>query len=259
MSRAQLKHLLLDVSFKDKPKIIDLEVEFKPIARLLLMDILAACSAASNAEITINVCKHLGNRIGIEAESVEKILDYCIKHDILFAVNGKITNSRVIKDQESYYNKLESDRKRKDSKRIPTGNNCDPDIDFDIDNDLDLNLIKEDPQAVKAIARWVEHRFKIGKPLDQMAVDSLILLYRGKLSELPDDVDHSISNGWKTLNAKPRQLPQKTFKPQEPSVRRVINNYVPPTAAERRKLTPEQIAANKRLIEEKLGKIKGVA
>jgi hypothetical protein len=229
MSRAQLKHVLLDVSFKDKPKIIDLEVEFKPIARLLLMDILAACSAASNAEITVNVCKHLGNRIGIEAESVEKILDYCVKYDILFSVNGKITNSRVIKDQESYFNKLESDRKRKESKRNPSGNNKDPDIDFDIDidNETDLNSLEleialpefQNTETSTAIVRWARHQKKLGRGFDQGGVDSMLSLYRSSPRDLAIDIDHSILNGWKTLNAKSRDAPRKEKKSTKDTIR----------------------------------------
>lgn len=171
MSRAQLKHVLLDVTFKDKPKIIDLEIEHKPIARLLVMDILAACSAATNAEITRNVCIYLGNRIGIEAESVENILNYCIDNDILWAVNGKITNPRVIKDQESYYRKLESDRKRKESKRIPTGKNTDSDIDFDID--IDINN-KENSQPKIGLIKLSEHVriSEINKPLFELRLQS---------------------------------------------------------------------------------------
>lgn len=138
--RAQLKHVLLDCNFKDKPKIIDLELTFKPISRLFLIDILAACSTATNAKISRKVCAYLGNRIGIDADSVEKILDYCIANDILWSVDGLITNSRVIKDQESYFKKLDSDRKRKESKRNPVGQRPDPDIDFDIDFDIDIDL-----------------------------------------------------------------------------------------------------------------------
>lgn len=133
------------------------------------------------------------------------------------------------------------------------------DIDIDNDNVIDLNILKEDPKAAKAVNRWIEHRRKINKPLDQMAVDSLIMLYAGRYNDLPDDIDHSISNGWKTLNAKPKQPSPKVFKPPEPAVRRTINNYVPPTPEEKKRLTPEQVAANRKLIEEKLGKIKGVS
>lgn len=257
MKRAQLKHVLLDVGFKDKPKIIDLEVEFKPIARLLLIDILAACSSASNAEITINVCKHLGNRIGIGSESVEKVLDYCIKHDILFLVNGKITNSRVIKDQESYFNKLESDRRRKESKRNPSGNNTDPDIDFDIDIDKLEIVIPEfqDPKISKAITRWKQHRQKLGKPFDQMALDALQSLYRGRANELADDIDHSISNGWKTLNAKSRDKPQA----QAPQIRQTLQTYIPPTESEKARPSEESKRRVRELIAKTLEKKKSEA
>lgn len=263
MSRAQLKRMYLDVNFFSNPKIEALGYKFGSASQACLLEILCAMSKATNAQVDEDFIYSRIHKHRIEQAS--DLFNYLLEKKILFKDGNGFSNGPVIKDQESYSRKLEASnarvtRFRGKKEALPSERETrTPDIDSDYDNVIDLNILKEDPKAVKAIARWIEHRRKINKPLDQMAVDSLIMLYGGRYDELPDDIDHSISNGWKTLNAKPKQQPSKVFKPPEPAVRRTINNYVPPTQEERKRLTPEQVAANRKLIEEKLGKVKGVS
>lgn len=189
--------------------------------------------------------------------------------------DGAIYCHRMVRDEKERQDKIKAGLASAEAKRQQkaqhdsqqTGNRLAtaPNTDTNTGNDLDPNKLEvtlpefQKPEIVQAVKSWQAHRRSLSCQFDQGALDSMLLLYRGRVDQLADDIHHSITNGWKTLNEKQRQPSQRIFKPQEPSVRRVINNYVPPTPAEKRKLTPEQIAANKRLIEEKLGKIKGVA
>jgi hypothetical protein len=118
--------MLIDVGFKDKPKVLELQAEFGPLARLLFLDIMAAMSAATNAEVTIAVIRMLGDRIGISAQLSEAIVSWCLMQDMLAEANGRITNIRVIEDQESYFqtlskSKQEAIRKRADYQRRKSG------------------------------------------------------------------------------------------------------------------------------------------
>lgn len=263
MTRAQLKHVLLDVDFKDKPKIIDLEIEFKPIARLLLLDILAACSKATNAEISRNVCQFLGNRIGIDAESVEKILDYCIKNEILWSVNGKITNSRVIKDQESYFKKLETDRLRKDPRRIPTGketekekilngSNKDPDIDIDIESIKEnsqppkLPPILDTPEMRDAFLACNERLKKSGRPLDEIALNQLFARFSCDKSRLLKAFQFTASLTKAKNVIEPPDKTQAQYQKQDPPRAR-IPEFKPPEREKVDPNSPEVLAAKAKI------------
>lgn len=145
MSRAQLKHLLLDVNFKDKPQVVNLEAEFSPLARLFYMDLMAAMSSATNARITKSVARVLGSRIGIDPTAVNEIITFCLTNGLLELEGDMITNSRVIKDQESYAKKLASVKERvtrfreKGNADVTRNKTVTPDNVYDYDNDLNNN------------------------------------------------------------------------------------------------------------------------
>lgn len=259
MSRAQLKRMYLDVNFFSNPKIEALGYKFGSASQACLLEILCAMSKATNAQVDEDFIYSRIHKHRIEQAS--DLFNYLLEKKILFKDGNGFSNGPVIKDQESYSRKLEASnarvtRFRGKKEALPSERETrTPDIDSDYDNVIDLNILKEDPKAAKAVARWIEHRRKINKPLDQMAVDSLIMLYAGRHNELPDDIDHSISNGWKTLNAKPRHQP-KVFKPPDPPNRKTINNYIPPTIDEKKRPSEESKARVRALIEKSLGKTK---
>lgn len=267
MSRAQLDHVLLDVDFFNNPKIRALKGKFGHISQLCLIDAYTAMSRATNAII--------------DGDCVMAILsDYQLKWDFwehcldkgLVKIEGQgYSNSRVIADQERLGKsqdkwRVANGKRKVDSNSTPNLHPINTQSKQNTVNvhgcevlnteELNLNIIKEEPHIIKAVSRWAEHRRKIGKPLDQMAIDSLILLYRGRFNELPDDIDHSISNGWKTLNAKPRHQP-KVFKPPDPPIRKTINNYIPPTIDEKKRPSEESKARVRALIESSLERKRG--
>lgn len=82
----------------------------------------------------------------------------------------------------------------------------DIDIDNVIDNELEILIAEfQEPKITEAIHRWIGYRNRINKPLNQESLNSLIRLYDGKAQELPGDIDHTISSGWKNLQIKPRE------------------------------------------------------
>ena len=219
MSRAQLKHVLLDVDFFNNPKIEALGFRFGSCAQACLIEILCSMSRATNAQVDEDLIR---SKIGKHRiADADGFFAYIIEKRIIFKEGEAYSNAPVIEDQEKYARKLGSGnarvtryREKKDALQTQ-GETHFPDIDIDTDYDLDLNKLEIafpeflDPKITSALSRWRQHRAMIGKPFDQMALDSLQSLYTGRANELADDIDHSISNGWKTLNAKPRQASAK--------------------------------------------------
>lgn len=138
MSKAQLKHALIDVNFKDKPKILELEAEFNPIARLFFIDILCALSAATNGVLSRGAAKILGSRCGFTSDQANAILDFCISREMLTALDDNtITNSRVQKDIEAYNKKLERDVNYYQAKKRRIVN----ELDNETNNEKTKNLV----------------------------------------------------------------------------------------------------------------------
>lgn len=187
-SMAELKRAYLDVNFFNLAEIRALMRKFKKMAAMALVQIYLSMSAAEGARIDEDaLCDILEN---CEVKNHEAFIAYCLDKSLIKLFREKISDS---------------------SDKIPTSPGSKsrlPDIDYDNEyEDRELKIAIHDFQTVKitaAILRWREYRRAIGKPFDQMALDSLLSLYAGRAGELPDDIDHSISNGWKTINAKSR-------------------------------------------------------
>lgn len=118
--RAQLKHLLLDVNFKDKPKVIELEAIHSPLARLLYIDIQATMSAATDGKISKKVPLVLGSRIGLSPDQVNSIIDFCLQTEMLIEEDGLLTSKRVIEDQEKLYKEQERWRQNREKHKTRT-------------------------------------------------------------------------------------------------------------------------------------------
>jgi hypothetical protein len=236
MSRAQLKKVFLDVDFFSNPKIEALGYKFGSASQACLIEILCAMSRATNAQVDEDLIYSKIHKHQVKEPS--NFFDYLIEKNIIFKDGNGFSNGPVIKDQENYARKLESSnarvtRYREKKEALPSERETrTPDTDSDNDNEYDLNINKEpelrldiafiefgDLKTIKAIERWKKHRLSIGKTFDQMALDSLQSLYAGRANELADDIDHSISNGWKTLNAKSRDAPRKEKKSTKDTIR----------------------------------------
>lgn len=158
--RAQLKHLLLDINFKDKPKVIELEELHSPLARLLYIDLQAVMSGATNGRISRNVAMVIGRRIGLNAEDVRAIISYCLNEKMLIEEDGLLTSTRVISDQEKLWKEQERWRKSKSksevSTSIPRGNLVDEARKSEILNIEDLNIDLKKNGAPEAEPKFLQ-------------------------------------------------------------------------------------------------------
>jgi hypothetical protein len=98
--RAQLKHALIDVDFKDKPKIVDLQEIHGALARLLFIDCICLMSKSTSGGISRITIKSLGRAIGIKESACTEIITYCLNEEMFYEVNNLIFNTRVDKDQK---------------------------------------------------------------------------------------------------------------------------------------------------------------
>ncbi len=118
--RAQLKHCLIDVDFKDKPKVVDLQEIHGALARLLFIDCICLMSKSTTGGISRITIKSLARAIGVKESACIEILEYCLKEEMFYESNGLVFNSRVDKDQkklqERRINALER-QKRYEQKR----------------------------------------------------------------------------------------------------------------------------------------------
>lgn len=188
-SLAPLKKCNLNVNLYNLAEVRALSKKFSKVAPLSLTKIYFGMSASEGAKIDEDALCDILDGDGIKKH--EEFISYCLDKSL-------IKLFREISPGESR------------EKTISPGNETGlPDIDYDNEYESIKLIIAIpeflEPKTAKAIERWKAHRQAIGKPFDQMALDSLINLYQGRASELAEDIDHSISNGWKTLNAKSRE------------------------------------------------------
>lgn len=265
MSRAQLKHMLLDVTFKDKPKVIEFEEEFGPLARLLYIDIQSAMSAATNARISDKVAISLGRRIGISVEIVNKIIAYCLKEEMLIREDGFLTSRRVIKDQENYFKR--SGRKDTEvaddmpANAINSASKLQKSVYVD---DIDLVIgIKEldTPQIRAALKMWAAKLATRGRQLDQTTLDPMLAMYAGRPKDFEVDLLYSASRS-KNMNllvCPPKEVSRYAPKLLDAPIRRLVDNFKPPTKEEMQKPTEESKARIRALIANTLERTKGAA
>lgn len=98
----QLKHILLDVDFYDKPKVKALAYKHGQLAVHLYVRWLTLMSRASNALVTRDALGAIAHEVGFHEEAFSEILTYCINTGMLFESEDKeISNSRVLQDQLS--------------------------------------------------------------------------------------------------------------------------------------------------------------
>lgn len=185
-SMAELKRAYLDVNFFNLPEIRALMRKFKKLAGLALVQIYLAMSAAEGGKIDEDaLCAILEEN---EIRSPEAFIAYCLDKSLIKLFREIISDS--------------SD----ENPDSPGSKSRLPDIDSDnVSEDQELIIALPEflnVRTFQAVERWRLHRRLIGKPFDQMALDSLINLYAGRANELADDINHSIANGWKTINAR---------------------------------------------------------
>jgi hypothetical protein len=223
---SKVPSILLKIDFYSKGRNIRWIKEHGAEAVLILQAVWIASSQEKDCKILKEDAYNIPFLLTFENEKIRKVLASALEVGLLEGDQNYFWNSQVVKDAKKFqakhnnYSKASKKREEAKQKQNPSRilaeseqNHIDTDTEYNTDNDLNnkkensqpLELPDYPPKIGKAINRWEHHRQKIGRPLDQQALDSLLMLYMHKIDELPDDIDHSISNGWKTLNAKPKQ------------------------------------------------------
>jgi hypothetical protein len=180
MSRAQLKHVLMDVDLPNHNKIRLLKSVHGNAGKLAYYELQMAMSKATNATVD----KDLIILIAIESEvaDTESFFKYLLDKGLIQKESNGFSNTPVIKDQESYFKKLDSDRKRKGKGKESEKVLKDPDIDTDFDIDIDLNKEEwtipakcDTPEIRAALEPCLQRLKKNGRELDQIGLDAFFL------------------------------------------------------------------------------------
>lgn len=150
--RAQLKHLLLDVNFFEKPKIKALEYDYGSGGVCFFIAILCDMAKATDSEISASCIKATGRQFGFDREKAEEFLQYITKHNLIHKCRDPeyFANRRILEDQESMASKQDkwrnAKRKQRDIPMSPSGQQednrrtgCGP-VNIEDLNNEDLNL-----------------------------------------------------------------------------------------------------------------------
>lgn len=222
----QLKHILLDVDFFDKPKVRALSFRHKKTASGWLIQSYMQMSRASNALVTRDTLESLAFEWGIE--DIETVLSYCIEHGLITQHGDQYSNERVEKDQEKYAVKLENSADRVARFREKKEEKCNALQTRTSDTDtvivsslLSPSLVLEgvpgetqagekvefpeaqtvaETRAHAAIERWGEYMTKtLKKPWSQLQADSLMMRYHGRADQLTRDIAQAMASGWRSV------------------------------------------------------------
>lgn len=218
--RAQLAYVKLDVDLFDKPRFQYLISECDYAGALYLLRLWAAIARADGATLPLKYAIALGNGFGLDSATAKTVIDFCISEQLLESSGENLTLGRIAEDQESVASRRDSDAERKrlqkDSARNPVGKEVEgarkpytytsplPST-SDLDpEEIVIPAVYGTPETVEAVERWRKYlKSRHRKQFGQLETDALLSKYSTRLPELSADINHSISNGWKTINVKP--------------------------------------------------------
>jgi hypothetical protein len=230
MSRPEAKqripHMLIDTDFFEKPENVEAVDTFGDEAPAAIMRLILKLINEKEARMKKSQVLAMWRASGTDQGKWAEIMEYYIKCGWLVEQDEWICSVRVGKERarvEQKRSTLSANAKQKQSKssaneQQSSSKSSDTDTDTDTGSDLDHIKLEialpefQEPKISKAIDRWRRHRQKIDRPFDQGALDSLQSLYAGRANELAEDIDCSITNGWKTLQAKSRDAPRPVKK-----------------------------------------------
>lgn len=242
--RVQLKHVLLDVDFYDKPKIRALSFKHKKISAGWLSHCYMQMSRASDAVVDRDCLEALAVEWGIP--NFDEVLQYCIANKLIHQSGSGYSNTRVEEDQEACAEKREESLKRaarfRDRQRSVTNalRTRTPDTDTVTDT-VTVVSSKEggagettadpfeipqasdfaDSRAASALERWGEYTTKTHKkPWGQIQADALMMGYQGRVSDLIRDINGSMAAGWRTVRDCSQAKPNAPNSPKETSFER---------------------------------------
>lgn len=235
-SLKELKRAYIDVNFYNLAEIRALSRKFGKISPMCLTQIYLAMSAAEDARIDEDAILDILENA--EIENIQDFIPYCIEKSLIKLYREKIAD-------ESQKKTIISGSKN----GLP-------------DSDSDIILIKEiDTPEMRQALKLARARLKeSGRDIDQIGLDALVMRYFGRWKDLLAALKHTATlTVAKNIYDPPEIQKAQAIKAAEPTVRRPIDNYIPPTKEQLKPLTEEQKTANKKLIEEKLGKVRRIA
>lgn len=115
--KAQLKHVLFDSDFFDKPKIKALGYDHGQLAILYLMRLYAALSRATNATMETSAARGIAYEMHLEIDKADEIVTYCASKSILLIDGDQISSERVRADQEKLGEQQEKWREKQKKSR----------------------------------------------------------------------------------------------------------------------------------------------
>ncbi len=216
-AKTRIPHMLIDTDFFEKPENVEAVDKFGDEAPAAIMRLILKLINEKEAKMKKSQVLAMWRASGTSQDKWAEIINYYISCGWLVEEDEWICSIRVGKERarvEQKRSTLSANAKQKQSKsKANDQQNTSKSSDTDTDTDLNINKESSEPLEIpelppkiaNALAQWVQYRQKIGKDMDQQAIDALIMLYAHKIDDLPDDVNHSISSGWKTLNSKPRE------------------------------------------------------
>lgn len=173
MARQKLKRAYISVNYASHADIVSLTAHHGIQGKCASYDLNLIMSGASNGIIDKKTFIYTAKQN--EVENPEAFLTFCIEKGIFIEIDGGYSNTYVIKDQESYSEKLRKDRERKrnedgippESERNPSGNEVElpRTLDIDIDNNIKNKEPPSDnsPEAPKWLRRKPEQLEPIPK------------------------------------------------------------------------------------------------
>ena len=242
---SKVPSILLNVDFYSKGRNIGWIKKHGPEAVLILQAVWLASSQESGLKIHKPDAFNIPFLMMFPHSKIVEVLESALEVGLLEGDENYYWNSQVISDSTNYKSKFsnyskaakareEAKRNQDQAKPEQDSTKILPESDQNhlvmscnvmSCNDLDHNKLEialpefKDQRITNSLGRWQQHRQKIGKPFDQESLNAILRLYQHKPSELADDIDHSISNGWKTLNAKSRDAPRKEKKSTKDTIR----------------------------------------
>lgn len=194
--RSQLKHMLMDVDFFDKPTVRALGFKHTQVSVLLYVRWLMLMSRATNALVTrdamASIAREVLHGMGTSVATFETVLQYCLDTEMIIEESpGCYTNDRVVKDQEACAVKRVGAVQRQAKfreKKGESGNALQTRLPVHVhvdDHDHEFDLIKEmDTPAIRAEVAKVAEKFqrdsKGKRRLHQQTLDNWQAEFLGK-------------------------------------------------------------------------------
>jgi hypothetical protein len=109
---AQLSYIRFDTDFFDKPKIKGLVQRHGQVAVSFLVRLLCGMGRATDGEISRDAWEAIGAEAGLATLHSEELVGYCLDNHILGGSKERLTNTRVLEDQDALEKKRVSTRAR---------------------------------------------------------------------------------------------------------------------------------------------------